>query len=663
MKFIKLTIENYKSFRFATEIPFPMGEDGHNIFLIGGMNGVGKTSIMEAINYCLYGAKADDIFRNINRCEKAKGNANVVFELVMEMDDGPELIVKRSWSAGAVAEPKPRDLSERLVVVRDGKRVSVQNQEIWQDFIRAAIPPGITQFFFFDGEKIQEIAADDHSEVRLKSSLEAALGIQNINRLASDLAYIKQEERKGFVEISDEDLEFKQSELKKEKSKLTRKQTERSSLQEELEGFREQLADAKKRFEATFHTEPESREAMREQEKRRIQASNRLTQVENEIRGLCEKSLPFALAGKLFDGIRQQIEKERDSATGAAIKESAAELAKRLVRVVEEPEPIYREKLSPEKMVELESRIVRLLKEGDGRSDVAKVLDLSDRDVARVLNQMENLEKSEVFLIQPLIEEKRELEAQVRALEGMSTLGAMTESERELFEQLQAEMESCSTQIGRKTEQLRLREEEIITLEKRIGDIEIEIEKLYEKHNVSKEKAEYIQECDSISSVLNQFMVRLRKNKVHLLQEKTFEMYRLLSSRSGLIKDLTVDDKTYEVRISDRNGHEIKKSSLSAGEKEVFAVSLLWGLAQTSQLKLPIIIDTPLSRLDSTHRDNIVNNYFPNAGEQVIILSTDTEIDTNYYRSLKPHLSGAGCLDFDQRQELTTFRSGYFWEN
>lgn len=121
-------------------------------------------------------------------------------------------------------------------------------------------------------------------------------------------------------------------------------------------------------------------------------------------------------------------------------------------------------------------------------------------------------------------------------------------------------------------------------------------------------------------------------------------MYRLLSSRSGLIKDLTIDDKTYEVRISDRYGHEIKKSGLSAGEKEVFAISLLWGLAQTSQLKLPIIIDTPLSRLDSTHRDNIVNNYFPNAGEQVVILSTDTEIDTNYYQQ-----------DFFNFQELLEF--------
>jgi DNA sulfur modification protein DndD len=223
-------------------------------------------------------------------------------------------------------------------------------------------------------------------------------------------------------------------------------------------------------------------------------------------------------------------------------------------------------------------------------------------------------------------------------------------------------MESCSTQIGRKTEQLRVLEEDILSLEKRIGAIEGDIEKLYERHSISKEKADFIKECDAIADVLNQFVVRLRKNKVLLLQEKTFEMYRLLSSRSGLIRDIVIDDKTYEVRITDRNGHEIRKSALSAGEKEVFAVSLLWGLAQTSELKLPIIIDTPLSRLDSTHRDNIVNNYFPNAGEQVVILSTDTEIDNDYFRSLKPRLSGAASLDFDQRQELTTFRPGYFWE-
>ena len=479
MKFRKLTVENYKSFQFPTEILFPVGEDGRSIFLIGGMNGAGKTSIMEAVTYCLYGGKVDEMYRNINRREKAKGNANVTFELVMEMDDGSELVVKRSWTAGAASDPRRKDLTERLVVVRDGKRVSVQSKEIWQDFIRAVIPPGITQFFFFDGEKIQEIAADDHSEVRLKSSLEAA-----------------------------------------------------------------------------FQTEPESREAMREQEKKRILASNRLAQVESEIRDLCEKALPFSIAGKLFEGIRRRIEAERESASGEAIRENAAALAKRIVRAVEEPEPIYREKLSAERMAELERRIVRLLQDGDPGASVEKILDLSDRDAARVLNRMESLETSDVFLLKPLLEEARGLEVQIRQLEGIGQSGGLTQGERELFDELQAEMEGCSTQIGRKTEQLRLVEEDILVIERRIGEIEVEIEKLYQKHDVSKEKADFIEECD-----------------------------------------------------------------------------------------------------------NIVNNYFPNAGEQVVILSTDTEIDTFYYRTLKSRLSGAAILEFDQRQELTTFRQGYFWEH
>ena len=662
MKFTKLVIENYKSFQFATDLHFPVSADGKSIFLIGGMNGAGKTSIMEAVSFCLYGTKSEMIYKNINRKELALGNTSVSFELVVELDDGSELIVKRSWSGGAVNDAKAKDLEERLVVVQDGKRVSVQNKQMWQDFIRATIPPGITQFFFFDGEKIQEIAADDHSEVRLKKSLEAALGIQYITKLSEDVLYIKAEERKGFVQISDEDLEFKESELKREKSKVSRKIQERNEVKTELEAFKNQHKEAKERFQANFNTDPGTRDSIRETEKSRIQASNRLGQVENELKTLCESVLPFAIVGRLFGDIRQQIDGERESVQYEAIRDNAASLARKIVRVVEDPEPIYKEKLSIEKLAELEQRIFRLLQQGDSIKDSIKVLNLSDRDAARVLQKMELLENSDVFLIQPLLEEKQELVIRVRQLEADVQTGTASESEKELFDQLQSEMESCLTQIGRKTEQLRLLEDEIIALEKRIREIELDVEKLYEKHHVSKEKAGFIEECDAIANLLNQYTVRLRKNKVHLLQEKTFEMYRMLSSKSGLIKDILIDDKSYAIKMIDRSGHEIKKSSLSAGEKEVFALSLLWGLAQTSQLQLPILIDTPLSRLDSTHRDNIIKYYFPNAGQQVIILSTDTEIDNDYYRLLQPYLSGAASLEFDPRQELTTVKKGYFWE-
>ncbi len=305
MKLRKFVIENYKSFQFPTEIRFPDNDHGKSIFLIGGMNGAGKTAIMESINYCLYGGKTDEIYRFINHKEKARGNTAVSFELTLEEDDGAELVVKRSWSAGTIDNPKPKDLTERLVVVKDGKRVTVQNKEIWQEYIRAAIPPSITQFFFFDGEKIQEIASDDHSEVRLQSSLEAALGIQYINRLAQDVAYLKQDERKSFVDITDADLEFKESELKREKTKLSKKRTEKDEIITEIDSFKEQQEEARKRFEATFNQAPESKDAIRQNEKKRVQCANRLSQLESEIRQLCETTLPFSLAGKLFDDIRQ----------------------------------------------------------------------------------------------------------------------------------------------------------------------------------------------------------------------------------------------------------------------------------------------------------------------------------------------------------------------
>lgn len=659
MKFRKLTIENYKSFQFPTTISFPDSSAGKSIFLIGGMNGAGKTSVMEAVNICLYGAKQDFIFKYINRKELAKGNAYASFELVIETEELEEIQVKRTWTAGTVDSPKPKDLEEKLVVIKDGKRVSVQNKDMWQDYINAMIPKSITQFFFFDGEKIQEIAADDHSEVRLKFSLEAALGIQYISRLSNDVLHLKQDERKNFVEISDEDIDFKESELKREKAKLSKKQQEKDEVQSELNQFKTEYEDAKSRFLAAFNAEPESADETKQRERKKIQLASKKGQLDNQIKSIIDKHLPWALAGKLFEPLKEQIDKERNAQASKAISSQAIQLAQDIVSAVDKPEPIYSSPLNGDQRKELEKRVLSVLKEEQSDS-TNTFLNLSDRDIAKVLNKMEEIEQSEILSLKDFLSERNEMDQELNLLDGAS-LGSSSDTEKQLFDELQQQMESCQNQIGRLTVKLQNLSEEVLNIENRIKDIELELGKLYDKHNMSKEKVDFIKECDAIANLLNTFTIRLRKNKIHVLQEKTFEMYKLLSSKSGLIKDLEIDEKTYEIMIRDRNGHEMKKSGLSAGEKEIFAVSLLWGLAQTSQLNLPIIIDTPLSRLDSIHRDNIVNNYFPNAAGQVIILSTDTEIDNNYFKTLETHLSGAGKLEFSQMNELTTFKEGYFW--
>lgn len=661
MKFNKLTIENYKSFQYPTAIDFPQSSEGKSIFLVGGMNGAGKTSIMEAINICLYGAKTDFLYKYINRKELAKGNAFVSFELELETDEHETILINRSWSAGATDNPKHKDLTEKLVVVKNGKRVSVQNKEMWQDYINATIPQGITQFFFFDGEKIQEIAADDHSEVRLKSSLEAALGIQYISRLSSDVLYLKQEERKGFVEITDEDITFKESELKKEQRKLTNKTQERDDLSEELERFKSDKEEAQTRFKAIFNLDPESSEVIKQKEKKRIQLSNKSNQLDNQIKNLTEQHLPWALAGKLFDDVKQQINIESQSKKQNAISENAVALAQKIVENFDNPEPITSAPLTASQKEKLHQRVLGLLQENKSADEVVKILNLSDRDTAKVFNKIEEIEQSDVLQLEDLIKEKSELDFEIRSIQASLETSGTTDSEKELFEELQSTIEGSNTQIGRLSVRLSNCNEEVVHIENKIKEIELEIGKLYEKHNFSKDKVDFIEECDAIANLMTTYMVKLRKNKVHLLQEKTFEMYKMLSSKSGLIKDLEINNKTYEITIRDKSGHEMRKSGLSAGEKEVFALSLLWGLAQTSQLNLPIIIDTPLSRLDSVHRDNIINHYFPNAANQVIILSTDTEVDNNYFKSLEPHLTGAASLEFSQNNELTTVKEGYFW--
>lgn len=660
MKFNKLTIENYKSFQFPTVINFPQSSQGKSIFLMGGMNGAGKTSVLEAINFCLYGAKTEYIYKSINRKELSKGNAFVSFELELETDSLETILIHRSWSAGATDTPKYKDLEEKLVIVKDGKRVSVQNKEMWQDFINATIPKSITQFFFFDGEKIQEIASDDHSEVRLQSSLEAALGIQYISRLSNDVLYLKQEERKGFVEISDEDIEFKESELKKEQKKLQTKIQEREELNEELTNFKTQKEEAQERFKAIFNIDPESSEIVKQKEKKRIQLSNKSNQLDNQMKTITEQFLPWAMAGKLFDDVKKQIEVERESQKQNAISANAKELAKKIVDKIELPEPITDKPLTEEQKAKFHERVLLLLQDNKSNDKINKILNLSDRDAAKVLNRIEEIEHSDVLQLEELIKEKSEIDFEIRSITA-SLNNTTSESEKELFDELQSTIESCQTQIGRIAVRLSNINEEIVAVENKIKEIELEVTKLYEKHNFSKEKADFIQECDTIANLMNTYMVKLRKNKVHLLQEKTFEMYKMLSSKAGLIKDLEINDKTYEITLRDKSGHEMKKSGLSAGEKEVFALSLLWGLAQTSQLNLPIIIDTPLSRLDSIHRDNIINHYFPNAANQVIILSTDTEVDSNYFKNLEPHLTGAARLEFSQTNEITTVKEGYFW--
>ena len=106
----------------------------------------------------------------------------------------------------------------------------------------------------------------------------------------------------------------------------------------------------------------------------------------------------------------------------------------------------------------------------------------------------------------------------------------------------------------------------------------------------------------------------------------------------------------------------INLQQLSKGEKQIYVLSLYWALIRLSSHEVPFIIDTPYARIDTEHRENITTKFLPNIGQQVIILSTNEEINETYYNMLKPHIAQEYLLVFDAKEKTTDIRNQYFYE-
>ena len=138
------------------------------------------------------------------------------------------------------------------------------------------------------------------------------------------------------------------------------------------------------------------------------------------------------------------------------------------------------------------------------------------------------------------------------------------------------------------------------------------------------------------------------------------ESFQNLLRKTNLVHQLNIEPTTFKTKLTDKNGNLLPFDRLSAGERQLLATSLLWGLARSSGRPIPTIIDTPLGRLDSSHRNHIVERYFPSASHQVLLLSTDEEIVGPYFETLEPFVARKFLMVHNEKLGKTHFETGYF---
>lgn len=154
-----------------------------NITLVGGLNGRGKTTFHDSILIALYGKQALKYIQEkarsydkllLDHINKHATDEETYVAVSLCLDDGTVLRIKRSWTA------KGKKVEQQIIVEKDGV-VDKYLGESWSYYIEEILPFGIARFFFFNNEKITQLA-DDTSFEQIKSSIKSAIGVSTIEK-------------------------------------------------------------------------------------------------------------------------------------------------------------------------------------------------------------------------------------------------------------------------------------------------------------------------------------------------------------------------------------------------------------------------------------------------------------------------------------------------
>ncbi|MDA7936805.1 DNA sulfur modification protein DndD [bacterium] len=676
MRIQKLRLYNFGLFRGQTEfdlLPRVKYKKERPVILIGGKNGAGKTTILEAVRLCLYGPlllgarvsnrEYDEYLRSrVHRDENAlvvNQSASVALEFeYSELGESCQYKVERSWDIDG------KKVKTNLLVHRYDnehkhyKPIDDLDHAHADDFLRDLIPPGVSQLYFFDGEKIQELAESDDDDAALSEAIRSLLGLDLVGRLSGDLQiYANRLQKLDNVETLQKELDKVDEEINEKQDRLLKTRGAQDEAQSRVDDIGKQIAAAEARIAKEGGAFADVRGKL-EEDGKRLQSS--IESAESQIRQLAEGLLPFSLAKSLCRDLTNQLKNE-DRVQGwqshaSLLQERIAKLSKST-----EKELSCIDGLTDEMRKSLASRISKMVdKLGEPPQDLPDI-----KLIHRLSNDLKESLLQGIRTATDVVPDEAkkliaELETHTRNLQ--KTKSALKKApEDDQLKPLVERVNDLHREIGGAEVDLRRAMAEYGSAEYALKDERGRREKLKEKKHNAEKQGEREQMVENVNAALEEYAKLLTAEKSRELSQAVRRRFQQLWRKGDVVRRIDIDPVSFTVSLYDRHDRVVPKTQLSAGEKQMYAISMLWGLAEVSRRPLPMVIDTPLGRLDGDHRSHLVEHYFPSASHQVIILSTDTEIDEKYFNELKPHLSHVYHLQYEETEGRTTVDEGYFW--
>jgi DNA sulfur modification protein DndD len=566
--------------------------------------------------------------------------------------------VTRSWIA---ANGSASSIDVSLDLRRDGQRLDDLDHSHWDDFLRELIPPGLSQLFFFDGEKIQRLA-DEQDSAELGRSVKSLLNLDLVERLSGDLqVYIAKQAKdlaRDTERVEIEQLEQRRDQLREQ---IERLRGDRAALQStRLDHLSSRIEILERQFRSEGSELAKARDTLLAEKAKLLLA---IEQHEERLRELSSSTLPFALCPSTALKVKSALLVGADLMTSSAKKHvltaTSAVLEQFAAGKLNGTASIDRG-TRKKSVTALKGALEKAIKSAGTIRTAFKGLDeISPSDRTRLLGWIESA-LSEVAPEAKRVGDK--LEKSTRRLQKIETALLQTPSDESLKQRL-SELTAAHGELGSAGQQARAIDEESSKIDRELADVDRRLNGLVAKIEQARDSHDRISIVRRSQGALKDYLIAVTALKLRQLEHEVTRCFSELCRKDDLVRGVRIDAETFEITLLDKGGEAIPKERLSAGEKQIFAVALLWALARTSGRPLPVIIDTPLARLDSNHRKLLIERYLPAASHQVLVLSTDTEVDAALFSMLQPYVSHAYHLQYDDEERSTTATPGYFWKN
>ena len=647
----KITICNLFAYYGEQSVEFERKE-GKNLYCIYGDNGFGKTSFIRCAKLLFLGTGgvSENLPSVIGRFapnEKnykkfIKGNStnwngilnkNALNEGKREFFvrfngeiDGNKFCIERFWE-----NVQETQIKETLFLQIDGQ--TYENDEA-QHRLNNILPENFVEFFFFDGEEIENISDNLRTKLREKiveilqiSPLEII--IKQTQRLKDELIAneSKNQELKDSLDIRKKQQDAKETEIQAKSNAINNEQIQ---LQENAQ----KIKNLERKLEKII---ADSSAELQELTTEKNQVDKDLFDIKQSLISSI-KSVVFASNATLIKRLQEEIDSIESNANKSDI-EALKRLTPSMQIIAEEKiQDFIQESDTQEsnmilKFKDLFSDIMRQMP-SNLESKIAKESSKIPLECIKTINEniirtesssvkqdIENIKKLKVRLNQikaEIYELNTDERAKIKQDEINDEIAKCKEKEKELMPILEANKSEL--------EQLKI---ERANLQKEINNLEqsINTERIEHKLHLLKVL------CESMSIYKDKLIGRLRDE----LHDKILEKYKQIIPNDN-IAELEISEE-FEIVLKDKYGEPIIVESQSSGQKQILAISIFWALSELSNSKIPLIIDTPLSRIDEHNRARIIKHYYAK-GTQVIILPHSGEMGVREYDYVIPNLAG-----------------------